>query len=193
MHGIIVQMPLPAQLDSRAVQAEISPEKDIEGVNPANLGLLVLAKPRFIPCTAAGVMELLAATGEKLYGKEAVVVGHSEIVGKPLALLLLAEFATVTVCHTKTRDIKAHIRRADILVVAVATPKFITADMVKEGAIVIDVGTNRVEGRLCGDVDFESVKEKVSYISPVPGGVGPMTVVMLMRNVLLAAKRSLEK
>ena len=189
--GIIIQMPLPAHLDGRAIQSLIAPAKDVEGINPASLGLLVLAKPRFTPCTAAGVMELLKATGEKLYGKEVVVVGHSEIVGKPLALLLLAEFATVTVCHIATGQrgiLPEHVGRAEILVVAVGKAGLVKGEWVKEGAIVIDVGINRVADKLVGDVEFEEAEKRASWITPVPGGVGPLTVAILVRNTVAAAE-----
>jgi len=193
IHGILVQLPLPKHLDENRIISTISPEKDVDGLHPVNAGKLLLKQEGFVANTPAGILEMLRRNNIDVKGKDVVIVNRSKIVGRPLMVLLINNDATVTVCHTKTRDIKAHTRRADILVVAVATPKFITADMVKEGAIVIDVGINRVEGKLCGDVDFEGVKEKASYIAPVPGGVGPMTVVMLMRNVLLAAKRSLKK
>lgn len=191
VNGIIVQMPLPPSLDSRAIQAVIAPEKDVEGINPANLGLLVLAKPRFTPCTAAGVMELLSATREKLYGKEAVVVGHSEIVGKPLALLLLAQFVTTSVCHIATGErgsLPDYVRRAEILIVAVGKAGLVKGEWVKEGAIVIDVGINRVGDKIVGDVEFEEAEKRASWITPVPGGVGPLTVAILLKNTALAAE-----
>ncbi|MEM2144215.1 MAG: bifunctional methylenetetrahydrofolate dehydrogenase/methenyltetrahydrofolate cyclohydrolase FolD [Candidatus Jordarchaeaceae archaeon] len=193
IHGILVQLPLPKHLDENRIISAISPEKDVDGLHPVNAGRLLFKQEGFIANTPAGILEMLKRSNIDVKGKDVVIVNRSKIVGRPLTALLINNDATVTVCHTKTRDLKAHIKRADILVVAVATPKFITADMVKEGAIVIDVGINRVDGKICGDVDFEGVKEKASYITPVPGGVGPMTVVMLMRNVLLAAKRSLKK
>lgn len=189
--GIIVQMPLPSHLDSRLVQAQIAPEKDVEGVNPANLGLLVLAKPRFVPCTAAGVMELLATTGVNLYGKEVVVVGHSEIVGKPLALLFLAQFATVSVCHIATSQrgsLPDYVRRAEVLVVAVGKAGLIKGEWIKEEAIVVDVGINRVGDRIVGDVEFEEAEKRAEWITPVPGGVGPLTVAILLKNVVTAAE-----
>ncbi len=193
--GIIIQMPLPGQIDGRALQALIRPDKDVEGVNPANLGLLVLARPRFVPCTAAGVMELLKATGVKLYGKEAVIVGHSEIVGKPLALLLLAEFATVSVCHIATGErgnLPDYVRRAEVLVVAVGKAGLIKGEWVKKGAIVVDVGINRVGDQLVGDVEFEPARERASWITPVPGGAGPLTVAILLKNTLAAARTQVE-
>jgi len=193
IHGILVQLPLPKHLDENRIISAISPEKDVDGLHPINAGNLLLRSEGFVANTPAGILEMLRRSGIEVRGKDVVIVNRSKIVGRPLMVLLINNDATVTVCHTKTRDLKAHMRRADILVVAVGKPKFVTPDMVKEGAIVVDVGINRVEGKLCGDVDFESVKEKAGFITPVPGGVGPMTVVMLMKNVLLAAKRSLEK
>ncbi|MCX5642827.1 MAG: bifunctional 5,10-methylenetetrahydrofolate dehydrogenase/5,10-methenyltetrahydrofolate cyclohydrolase [Candidatus Omnitrophica bacterium] len=190
--GIILQMPVPSGLDGRAIQALIATGKDVEGINPASLGLLVLAKPLFTPCTAAGVMELLKATGEKLYGKEVVVVGHSEIVGKPLALLLLAEFATVTVCHIATGqrgNLPEHVKRAEILIVAVGKAGLVKGEWVKEGAIVVDVGINRVADKLVGDVEFDEAEKRAAWITPVPGGVGPLTVAMLVRNTVAAAEK----
>ncbi|HNQ35997.1 MAG TPA: bifunctional 5,10-methylenetetrahydrofolate dehydrogenase/5,10-methenyltetrahydrofolate cyclohydrolase [bacterium] len=194
VNGIILQMPLPGQLDGRKLQAAILPEKDVEGITPANLGRLVLAKPRFVPCTAAGVMELLKSTGDNLYGKEAVVVGHSEIVGKPLALLLLAEFVTVSVCHIATGErghLADHVGRAEILVVAVGKAGLIKGEWIQKGATVIDVGINRVGDKLVGDVEFEAAAERAARITPVPGGVGPLTVAMLIRNTVLAARAAL--
>ena len=193
IHGILVQLPLPKHLDENKIISAISPEKDVDGLHPVNAGNLLLKREGFVANTPAGILEMLRRSNIDVKGKDVVIVNRSKIVGRPLMVLLINNDATVTVCHTKTRDLKAHMRSADILVVAVGTPKFVTADIVKEGAIVIDVGINRVEGKLCGDVDFEAVKEKASYITPVPRGVGPMTVAMLMRNVLLAAKRSLKK
>ncbi len=193
IHGILVQLPLPKHLDENRVISAISPEKDVDGLHPISAGNLLLKQEGFVANTPAGILEMLRRSNIDVKGKDVVIVNRSKIVGRPLMVLLINNDATVTVCHTKTKDIKTHMKRADILVVAVGTPKFVTADMVKEGVIVIDVGINRVEGKLCGDVDFENVKEKASYITPVPGGVGPLTVVMLMRNVLMAAKRSLKK
>ncbi|MCX7897416.1 MAG: bifunctional methylenetetrahydrofolate dehydrogenase/methenyltetrahydrofolate cyclohydrolase FolD [Rhodocyclaceae bacterium] len=192
VHGILVQLPLPRHFDAEAVLAAISPEKDVDGFHAENVGALVQGQPRFIPCTPFGVMKMLAETGLDLRGAEAVIVGRSNIVGKPMALLLLQQDCTVTVCHSRTRDLAAHTRRADVLVAAVGKPKMITAEMVKPGAIVIDVGINRLaDGKLCGDVDFDAVKEVAGWITPVPGGVGPMTITMLLANTLLAAERTL--
>ncbi len=193
IHGILVQIPLPKHLDENKIISAISPEKDVDGLHPVNAGKLLLKQEGFVANTPAGILEMLRRSNIDVKGKDVVIVNRSKIVGRPLMVLLINNDATVTVCHTKTRDLKAHMRSADILVVAVGTPKFVTADVVREGAIVIDVGINRVEGKLCGDVDFEAVKEKASYITPVPGGVGPMTVCMLMKNVLTAAKQSLKK
>jgi methylenetetrahydrofolate dehydrogenase (NADP+)/methenyltetrahydrofolate cyclohydrolase len=193
IHGILVQLPLPKHLDENRILSAISPEKDVDGLHPLNMGKLLLRQEGFIPNTPAGILEMLKRSNIDVKGKDVVIVNRSKIVGRPLMVLLINNDATVTVCHTKTKDIKSHTSRADILVAAVGKPNFVTADMVKEGAIVIDVGINRVEGKLCGDVDFENVRKKASYITPVPGGVGPLTAIMLMRNVLLAAKRSLKK
>lgn len=189
--GVILQMPLPGHLDARAAQALIAPDKDVEGLNPANLGRLVLGRPRFVPCTAGGIMELLATVEVDLYGREAVVVGHSEIVGKPLALLLLSRFATVTVCHIATGErgsLPAHVGRAEVLIVAVGRAGLIRGDWVREGAVVVDVGINRVGGRLVGDVEFDRARERAAWITPVPGGVGPLTVALLLRNTVSAAE-----
>ena len=187
--GILVQLPLPRHISERAVIKTISPEKDVDCFHPVNAGLLFnLEEATFLPCTPAGVMELLHHEGIEISGKNAVVIGRSNIVGKPMAMLLLAESATVTVCHSRTKELAEITRRADILVSAVGKAKFVTADMVKEGAAVIDVGMNRDEnGKLCGDVDFDGVKEKCSFITPVPGGVGPMTITMLLANTISAA------
>ena len=187
--GILVQLPLPEGLDSRAVLEAIRPEKDVDAFHPENVGRLMLGLPRFLPCTPAGVMALLRAYGISPAGKHCVVVGRSNIVGKPMAMLLLQQDGTVTVCHSKTPGLAAITREADILVSAVGRVGLVTPDMVKEGAVVIDVAMNRnSEGRLCGDVDFAAVEPKASYITPVPGGVGPMTRAMLMRNILTAAR-----
>lgn len=187
--GILCQLPLPEHIDEKAVIDNISPDKDVDAFHPVNVGRIMIGDYRFLPCTPAGVMELIASTGVEVKGKECVVVGRSNIVGKPMAMLLLHNSGTVTVCHSKTKDLAEHCRKADILVAAVGVPKLITGDMIKDGAVVIDVGVNRLEnGKLCGDVDFESAKEKASYITPVPGGVGPMTIAMLMKNTLAAAK-----
>ena len=189
VHGILVQLPLPAHLDEEHVILRIKPEKDVDAFHPYNVGRITIGDPKFLPCTPAGIMELLDRSNIDVSGKECVVVGRSNIVGKPMALLLLAKNGTVTVCHSKTKDLKEVCRRADILVVAIGKADFITADMVKEGAVVIDVGMNRnAEGKLTGDVDFESVSEVASYITPVPGGVGPMTITMLLQNTLKAAE-----
>lgn len=188
--GILVQLPLPKHLDADAVIRAIDPSKDVDGFHPVNAGKLLIGQPGFLPCTPAGIMDLLKEYGIDPAGKQAVVVGRSNIVGKPMALLLLRENATVTVCHSKTPDLGECCRRADILVAAVGRRGIITADMVKEGAVVVDVAMNRDEnGKLCGDVDYAAVSEKASYLTPVPGGVGPMTRAALMENTLLAAKR----
>jgi methylenetetrahydrofolate dehydrogenase (NADP+)/methenyltetrahydrofolate cyclohydrolase len=188
IHGILVQLPLPKHIYTEKIIAAIDPHKDVDGFHPYNVGGLVSGNPLFIPCTPRGIMELIARTGIDPKGKEAVVVGRSNIVGKPMALLLLAQHATVTICHSRTKDLPAVTRRADILIAAVGKANMIKADMVKDGAIVIDVGVNRLEnGKLAGDVDFNEVAPKASYITPVPGGVGPMTIAMLMKNTLDAA------
>lgn len=183
--GILVQLPLPKHMDERAVLAEISPEKDADGFHAVNAGRLFLGeKTRFVACTPRGIMELIRSTGTEIAGKRAVVIGRSNIVGKPIAMLLLAADATVTVCHSKTKDLKEITKTADILVAAVGKPKLVTADMVKRGAVVIDVGMNRVDGTLCGDVDFDGVSKVAGHITPVPGGVGPMTIAMLLQNTV---------
>lgn len=193
INGILVQLPLPKHLDEGEVLLEIPPEKDVDGFHPVNVGKLVIGEPGYLPCTPHGIQELLIRSGVEVGGKDAVIVGRSNIVGKPVAMILLQKQkganATVTVCHTGTKDMAAHTRRADILIVAAGRPKTITADMVKEGVVVIDVGVNRTENGLVGDVDFEGVKEKASAITPVPGGVGPMTIAMLMKNTVEAAKK----
>ena len=185
--GILVQSPLPAGLDFKQVLERIDPAKDVDGFHPLNMGRLVAGRPGLVACTPAGVMELLDSTGIELQGADAVVVGRSDIVGKPVALLLLHRSATVTVCHSRTRDLPAVTRRADVLVAAVGRPRMITADMVKPGATVIDVGINRTDDGLAGDVDFEGVSAVAGAITPVPGGVGPMTIAMLLRNTVIAA------
>ncbi|MFH1880234.1 MAG: tetrahydrofolate dehydrogenase/cyclohydrolase catalytic domain-containing protein, partial [Bacillota bacterium] len=190
IHGILVQMPLPPHLDSARVLDLILPGKDADGFHNVNVGKLLRGDPGPVACTPKGVMVMLKSAGIEIAGKDAVVVGRSNIVGKPMAVLLLHQNATVTVCHSKTKDLAAHTRRADILVAAIGKPKFITADMVKDGAVVIDVGMNRVDGKFCGDVDFEAVKEKASFITPVPGGVGRMTIAMLMTNTVDAAEKA---
>jgi len=193
IHGILVQLPLPKHIHTDKIIAAIDPQKDVDGFHPYNVGGLVSGNPLFVPCTPRGIMELIARTGIDLKGKEAVVVGRSNIVGKPIALLLLAQHATVTICHSRTKDLPAVTRRADVLIAAVGKPHMIKANMVKEGAVVIDVGVNRLEnGKLAGDVAFDEVAAKASFITPVPGGVGPMTIAMLMKNTLDAAIRRYE-
>ena len=190
VHGILVQLPLPKHISEDKVINRISPEKDVDAFHPANVGKIVAGKYDFIPCTPAGIMELLHYYNVEISGKECVVIGRSNIVGKPMSLLLLAENGTVTICHSRTKDLTEVSKRADILVVAIGKPKFVTADMVKEGAVVVDVGINRLDdGKLCGDVDYEAVEPIASMITPVPGGVGPMTITMLMKNTLTAAKK----
>ena len=190
VHGILLQLPLPKGLDEATALAAIAPEKDVDGLHPTNLGKLLAGEVGTVPCTPAGCVEILDHYGAKLEGAEVVVVGRSRLVGKPLAQLLLARHATVTMCHTRTRDLAEHTRRADVLCVAAGRPRMITADMVKEGAWVIDVGVNRLEtGKLAGDVDFESVQQRAGAITPVPGGVGLMTIAMLLKNTLAAATR----
>lgn len=189
INGILCQLPLPKHLDDKEVINCIDPIKDVDAFHPVNVGAIMIGDYNFLPCTPAGVMELIHSTGVDVTGKKAVVIGRSNIVGKPMAMLLLHENATVEITHSKTLDLKSITKEADILVAAIGRAKFVTTDMVKNGAIVIDVGMNRDEnGKLCGDVDFENVKDKCSFITPVPGGVGPMTISMLMRNTLTAAK-----
>ncbi|HEY7534873.1 MAG TPA: bifunctional methylenetetrahydrofolate dehydrogenase/methenyltetrahydrofolate cyclohydrolase FolD [Thermodesulfobacteriota bacterium] len=191
IHGILVQLPLPKQINETKILRTVSPLKDIDGFHPENVGLLVEGTPRFIPCTPYGVIKLLDHYGIEIEGKEAIVVGRSNIVGKPVSLLLLHRHATVTICHSRTRQLKEVTSRADILVAALGRARLITKDMVKEGAVVIDVGINRLlDGKLAGDVDFENVYDKVSFITPVPGGVGPMTIAMLLSNTFSSARRS---
>lgn len=191
IHGILVQLPLPKQISEAKILRAVSPLKDIDGFHPENVGLLVEGNPRFIPCTPYGIIKLLDYYGIEIQGKEAVVVGRSNIVGKPVSLLLLHRHATVTICHSRTRSLAEVTLRADILVAAMGRAKSITGDMVKEGVVVIDVGINRLpDGKLSGDVDFERVREKASYITPVPGGVGPMTIGMLLWNTFSSAKNS---
>lgn len=190
--GILCQLPLPKGLDEEAVIHAIAPDKDVDCFHPVNVGRMSIGEPAFLPCTPAGVMEMLRAYDISVRGKNCVVLGRSNIVGKPMAMLLTQADGTVTVCHSRTEDLAAHTRRADILVSAIGKAGFLTADMVKDGAVVIDVAMNRNEsGKLCGDVDFAAVEPKASYITPVPGGVGPMTRAMLMENILTAAKRHL--
>lgn len=191
IHGILVQLPLPKHIESNVVLEAVSPDKDADGFHPFNMGRLVEGHGIFVPCTPKGVIRMIESTGISIAGKRAVVVGRSNIVGKPAALLLLHQHATVTVCHSKTQNLPDVCREADIMVVAIGRPKFVTADMVKEGAVVIDVGVNRLDtGKLVGDVDFEPVRERAGWISPVPGGVGPMTIAMLLDNTLESAKRN---
>ncbi len=185
--GIILQTPVPRSINQKAMQALIAPKKDVDGVSPANMGAIVLSQARLAPCTALSVMSLIRETGVKLEGLEVVMVGHSEIVGKPVAMMLLDELATVTVCHIGTKDVAAHTCKADLVIVATGVPGLLKADMVKDGVIVIDVGINRVEGKIVGDVEFEPVAAKASHITPVPGGVGPCTVAHLLSNVVKAA------
>ena len=190
VNGILVQLPLPKHLNDKVIIDNILPEKDVDAFHPVNVGKIMIGDYSFLPCTPAGVMELIASTGTEIQGKECVVIGRSNIVGKPQAMLLLHKSGTVTICHSKTKNLKEVASRADILVAAVGRAKMITKDYIKEGAVVIDVGMNRDEnGKLCGDVDFEDCKEKAGYITPVPGGVGPMTIAMLMQNTLTAAKQ----
>ncbi len=193
VHGILVQLPLPKHLDSEKILAEIPTSKDVDGFCAENIGLLAMNQRGTVACTPLGVMELLKRYQISTAGKRAVVIGRSNIVGRPMALLLLNADATVTVCHSRTQNLKEECTRADILVAAIGKAKFVKADMVKDGAVVIDVGMNRDEdGKLCGDVDFEEVKDKTSYITPVPGGVGPMTIAMLLTNTVLIAERNLK-
>ncbi len=189
IHGILVQSPLPKGLDEKAVIEAINPAKDVDAFHPENVGRIMIGNFHFLPCTPAGVIELIRSQGIEIAGKNCVVVGRSNIVGKPMAMLLLHNNGTVTICHSRTRNLKEICASADILVAAVGKPKFITEDMVKPGAVVIDVGMDRDEnGKLCGDVDFAQVEPKAGYITPVPGGVGPMTIAMLLKNTITAAK-----
>ncbi|WP_442482730.1 bifunctional methylenetetrahydrofolate dehydrogenase/methenyltetrahydrofolate cyclohydrolase FolD [Aeoliella sp. SH292] len=191
VHGILVQLPLPAHMDTDLVLQAVSPAKDVDAFHPVNVGRLVQGKPRFLPCTPHGVMQLLKRTGIETAGKHAVVVGRSDIVGKPLAILLAAKGAdaTVTLCHSRTKDLASFTRQADIVIAAIGKPEFITGDMLKPGAVVIDVGVNRIDRGLVGDVEYESASKVASYITPVPGGVGPMTIAMLLINTLRAAQQ----
>ncbi|MDD3767054.1 MAG: bifunctional methylenetetrahydrofolate dehydrogenase/methenyltetrahydrofolate cyclohydrolase FolD [Eubacteriales bacterium] len=189
INGILVQLPLPRHIDEEAVINAISPEKDVDAFHPVNVGKIMIGNYDFLPCTPAGVMELIAESEIDLAGKECVVVGRSNIVGKPMSMLLLHKNATVTICHSKTKNLPKVIKRADLVVVAVGRPEMVTGDMIKEGAVVIDVGINRLENKkLVGDAHFESCKEKAAAITPVPGGVGPMTIAMLMKNTVKSAK-----
>jgi methylenetetrahydrofolate dehydrogenase (NADP+)/methenyltetrahydrofolate cyclohydrolase len=194
IHGILVQLPLPPGIDSQVILQAVSPEKDVDGFHPVNVGRLVGGDPVFIPCTPKGVIEMIDSTGQDIAGKRAVVIGRSNIVGKPVAMLLLHRHATVTICHSRTKDLPGVAHEADVLIAAIGKPLFVTSDMVKEGAVVIDVGINRLaDGKLVGDVDFDRVKERAGWITPVPGGVGPMTIAMLLHNTLESAKRAASK
>lgn len=192
VHGILVQLPLPKQIDEARVLASVNPIKDVDAFHPENVGRIVQGRPRFLPCTPHGIQQLLLRAGIAIAGSHVVVVGRSDIVGKPMAIMLMQRGgggdATVTVCHSRTRDLPSVTRQADILIVAIGRPKFVTAEMVKPGAVVIDVGINRTESGLVGDVDFEGVREVAGQITPVPGGVGPLTIAMLLHNTLLAAR-----
>ena len=189
IHGILVQLPLPKHLDEEAVLASILPQKDVDGFHIDNAGRLFTGQEGVVACTPKGIMYMLKQSGVPLSGKDAVVIGRSNIVGKPVAMLLLAENCTVTICHSRTQNLKEHCRRADVLVAAIGKPHFVTADMVKPGAAVVDVGINRMDGKVVGDVDYDAVKDVAGYITPVPGGVGKMTISMLMENTLEAACR----
>ena len=192
--GILCQLPLPKQIDEKKVLNAIVPNKDVDAFHPVNTGHIMIGDHSFLPCTPAGIMEMLKYYNISVEGKECVVIGRSNIVGKPMAMLLLGQNGTVTICHSRTKNLKEVTRRADILVAAVGKAYFVTEDMVKDGAVVIDVGMNRnAEGKLCGDVDFDKVKDKCSFITPVPGGVGPMTITMLLKNTLTASKEHFNK
>ncbi|OWZ84017.1 bifunctional methylenetetrahydrofolate dehydrogenase/methenyltetrahydrofolate cyclohydrolase FolD [Natranaerobius trueperi] len=188
VHGILVQLPLPHHINENKVINSIDPDKDVDSFHPINVGNLVAGKKKFTPCTPAGIMKLLESINCEINGKNAVIVGRSNIVGKPISLLLLEQNATVSICHSRTKDLSAMTKEADILIVAVGKPEFVTGKMIKPGAVVIDVGVNRIEGELIGDVEFDSAKEAASHITPVPGGVGPMTITMLLNNTIEAAK-----
>ncbi len=189
VHGILVQLPLPKEINEKKVIDSIAPSKDVDGFSPVNVGNLLIGETAFESCTPKGIMKMLEIEGIPIEGKEVVIINRSNIVGKPLTAMMIKKSGTVTVCHSRTKDIPFHTRRADILISATGKPGFITEDMIKEGAVVIDVGTTRNEnGKLCGDVDFDKVKEKAGYITPVPGGVGPMTVIMLMENTIISAE-----
>ncbi|MEE8126815.1 MAG: bifunctional methylenetetrahydrofolate dehydrogenase/methenyltetrahydrofolate cyclohydrolase FolD [Nitrospirales bacterium] len=190
IHGILVQLPLPAHIESKVILQTVSPEKDVDGFHPMNIGRLVEGDPVFVPCTPKGVIHMIHSTGQDLAGKRAVVIGRSNIVGKPVAMLLLQRHATVTICHSRTKDLSSVVREADVVIAAIGKPLFVTSEMVQEGAVVIDVGINRLgDGKLVGDVDFDRVKERAGWITPVPGGVGPMTIAMLLQNTLESARR----
>ena len=192
VHGILCQLPVPKHIDEEKVLNAISPEKDVDAFHPVNCGKVMTGDYTFAPCTPAGMVEMLKYYNIPVAGKHCVIIGRSNIVGKPMAMLMLKENATVTVCHSRTQNLAEITKQADILVAAVGRPKFVTPDMVKDGAVVLDVGINRMEdGKLCGDVDFDAVCEKTSYITPVPGGVGPMTITMLLKNTLAAAEKTL--
>ena len=191
IHGILPQQPMPEQINPRTVFERVDPAKDVDGLGPMNMAALLVGRPRLVPCTPAGIMRLLEHAGIEVGGKDAVVIGRSLIVGRPIALLLLQANATVTMCHTRTRELAAHTRRADVLVVAAGKARLITREMVKPGAVVVDVGVNRADSRLAGDVDFAAVAEVAGWITPVPGGVGPMTIAMLLRNTVQAAEAQL--
>lgn len=194
VHGILVQLPLPSGINTAEIIEAILPEKDIDGLHPLNMGKLLKGEnPLFIPCTPQGIIELILSTGVEIKGKEAVVVGRSNIVGKPVSILLLQNHATVTICHTRTRDLGEVTRRGEILIAAVGSPALIRGDMIKEEAVVVDVGVNRVGEKLVGDIDFETARERAAYITPVPGGVGPMTIAMLLKNTLKAAELGASK
>ena len=194
IHGILVQLPLPSHIESRLILQAVSSEKDADGFHPINVGRLVAGDPVFVPCTPKGVIHMIDSTGIDIAGKRAVVIGRSNIVGKPVAMLLLHRHATVTICHSRTKDLPSVVRGADIVIAAIGKPLFVTPDMVKEGAVVIDVGINRLaDGKLVGDVDFDRVKERAGWITPVPGGVGPMTIAMLLQNTLESAQRFAKK
>jgi methylenetetrahydrofolate dehydrogenase (NADP+) / methenyltetrahydrofolate cyclohydrolase len=186
INGILVQLPLPDQINEKNVIESLNPKKDVDGLHPSSVGNLLIGTPTFVPCTPEGIMVLLQKTGIEIKGKHAVVIGRSMLVGKPVAVLLLAQHATVTICHSRTRDLPAVAREADILVVAIGKPAFINGDAIKPGAVVIDVGMNRLDDKLVGDVEFESASQIAGYITPVPGGVGPMTIAMLLQNTLHA-------
>lgn len=192
IHGVLVQLPLPKHINEKIIISSISPDKDVDGLHPTNIGNLLSGNESIVPCTPKGIIKLIESTGEKIEGKHAVVVGRSNLVGRPVSILLLNRNATVTICHSKTQNLSGHTKLADILVVAVGKPKLITADMIKKNAVMIDVGINRVEDKLLGDVDFDNVKDKCSWITPVPGGVGPMTVAMLMENTMECYNKIME-
>ncbi len=194
IHGILVQLPLPSHIESRLILQAVSSEKDADGFHPINVGRLVAGDPVFVPCTPKGVIHMIDSTGLDIAGKRAVVIGRSNIVGKPVAMLLLHRHATVTICHSRTKDLPSVVRGADIVIAAIGKPFFVTPDLVKEGAVVIDVGINRLaDGKLVGDVDFDRVKERAGWITPVPGGVGPLTIAMLLQNTLESAQRFAKK